>query len=76
MVKGYHGRSKKAESKKTGRRQKNLKRLGWEDENPQSVVVPNDDDDDDALYGFKFCKLTKGQSWECIVRGSDNLLRG
>jgi len=28
MVKGYHGRSKKAESKKTGRRQKNLKRLG------------------------------------------------
>jgi len=24
-----------------------LERLGWEGENPQNVVVPNDDDDDD-----------------------------
>jgi hypothetical protein len=24
-----------------------LERLGWEGENPQKVVVPNDDDDDD-----------------------------
>jgi hypothetical protein len=35
---------------KTGRKQqgqKNLERLGWEGENPQRVVVPNDDGDDD-----------------------------
>jgi hypothetical protein len=28
-----------------------LERLGWEGENPQRVVMPNDDDDDDDDSG-------------------------
>jgi hypothetical protein len=30
-----------------------LERLGWEGENPQKVVVPNDDDDDNTKISDK-----------------------
>jgi len=34
----------------------NLERLGWEGENPQRVVVPNDDNDNNG------CGLTEAES--------------
>ena len=47
MARGCYGRSKKAESKKTGRRQLRIEGLGetWlRRRKPQRVVVTNDDD--------------------------------
>jgi hypothetical protein len=49
---------------------KNLERLGWEGENPQRVVMPNDDDDENVVKSpdlFLFAVMkgceTKGVGW-------------
>ena len=46
---------KKLEGNSKG--QKNLERLGWEGENPQRVVVPNDDDDDFIYVHLMVCYI-------------------